>query len=142
MKTRILASIITASILASSAAQAGSVAETKSANDKAKTYLAAAEEIQKQYAAYGTDVTREALIRLSAYYYPGFAAQQNKIAQKQNDTENAYLVAAEEIQKQYAAYGTDVTREALIRLSAHYYPDLSKPRTQTAKSSHTTPSQM
>ena len=140
MKTRILASLIFTGILASSAAQAESVAETKSVNDKANTYLTAAEEIQKQYASYGLDVTREALIRLSANTYPEFAAQQNQAAQK--DTDNAYLAAAEEIQKQYAGYGLNITREALIRLSAYAYPGSSKVSTQTAKISHTVPSQL
>ena len=132
MKTHILASIIFTGILASSAAQAGSIDEAKSINDKAKTYLAAAEEIQKQYAGYGQNVTREALIRLSDYHYPGFAAQQAQVAQE--DKDKAYLAAAEEIQKQYAGYGLDVTREALTRLSAYVYPDFLKANTQTARS--------
>ena len=140
MKTHILASILFTGILASSVAQAGSTAETKSVNNKAKTYLAAAEEIQKQYAGYGLDVTREALIRLSAYTYPDFAAQQTQIAQKNKD--KAYLAAAEEIQKQYAGYSQNVTREALIRLSVYTYPVLSKVSTQTARINRTVPSQL
>ena len=85
MKAHILASIIFIGILASSAAQAGSNAEAKSGHDKAKAYLAAVEVIQQQYAGYGLDVVREALVRLSAYHYPEYAAEQIKVAQKGAD---------------------------------------------------------
>lgn len=78
MKAHLIAFILFTGILASSAAQAVSTDEMKSANDRAKAYLAAVEVIQKQYAAYGLDVTREALIRVSAYHYPEFAAQQDQ----------------------------------------------------------------
>jgi hypothetical protein len=80
MKVNLIAGIFFTGILASSAAQAASTDEAKSASDRAKAYLSAVEVIQKQYAGYGLDVTREALIRVSAYHYPDFAAQQDRVA--------------------------------------------------------------
>ena len=100
MKTNIFAGIIFAGILASSVAQASTAAKTKSVNEADKAYLAATEEIQKQYAGYGVGITREALVRLSAYYYPDFAAQQTQVAQK--CTDHAYMAAA---------YGAGITSQ-------------------------------
>ena len=109
MNTRIIASVIFTAILASSAAQASpSVSGKRSVDDNAKAYLLAAEEIQKQYAGYSLDITREALIRLSAYHYPEFAAQQSQFAQ--NDFDKAYLTATEETPKQFG-YGVDSASE-------------------------------
>ncbi len=82
MKVHLIAGIFFGAILASSAAQAVSTDKTKSDSERAKAYLAAVEVIQEQYASYGLDVTREALISLTAYYYPEFAARQNRVTQK------------------------------------------------------------
>lgn len=82
MKAHLIAGIFLGGILAASAAQAGSPDQTKSARERATAYLAAVEVIQKQYAGYDLDVTREALIRVSAHHYPEFAAQQGWVARK------------------------------------------------------------
>ena len=76
MKAQFIAVILFTGILGYSLAQGGSSMEAQAVDERAAGYFAAIDTVLTQYAEYGLDVQREALIRGSAYHYPEAAAEQ------------------------------------------------------------------
>ncbi len=76
MKAHLIAAVLFTTILGISLAHGGSHMETQATDERAQEYLAAVDTVLNQYADYGLDVQREALIRVSAYHYPEYAAEQ------------------------------------------------------------------
>ncbi len=76
MKTHLFAVILFTGILGFSLAHGGSSVKTQATDERAQEYLAAVDTVMNQYAGYSLDIQREALIRLSAYHYPEYAADQ------------------------------------------------------------------
>ncbi len=76
MKVHLIAAVLFTTILGISLAHGGSHVKTQATDERAQEYLAAVDTVMNQYAGYSLDIQREALIRVSAYHYPEYAADQ------------------------------------------------------------------